>query len=288
MYQVDGILAFGGNITWGNPYLSTLKAGSLSVLSADLGTVGISNTGSLSTNSKTYGSGSGVFIGYSGSAYKFDVGSANSYLRFDGTTVIATGLAIKSPNGNSIFATGDGLSFAARFPNTTNMPAENATVGAVLGSNLKDADSTTVLTSNDIKNSALTSVISAAQQAAEDAHALASSVVSSRGSTSAYLSGYSVWSNAAANTYFTTAPFFSPIINDRLTQYDGLGFSETRVWDGNAWIKVSGIFDGSLVVVGTVTSDALSTNLVTVGQRIESVDKNFVIDLANKFISVSV
>jgi hypothetical protein len=168
------------------------------------------------------------------------------------------------------------------------MPAENATVGAVLGSNLKDADSTTVLTSNDIKNSALTSVISAAQQAAEDAHALASSVVSSRGSTSAYLSGYSVWSNAAANTYFTTAPFFSPIINDRLTQYDGLGFSETRVWDGNAWIKVSGIFDGSLVVVGTVTSDALSTNLVTVGQRIESVDKNFVIDLANKFISVSV
>ena len=39
MYQVDGLYTAGGNIAWGNPYLSNLKVGSLSAISADLGTI---------------------------------------------------------------------------------------------------------------------------------------------------------------------------------------------------------------------------------------------------------
>jgi len=39
MYQSDGILTTGGNIAWGNPYLSNLKVGSLSAISATLGVV---------------------------------------------------------------------------------------------------------------------------------------------------------------------------------------------------------------------------------------------------------
>jgi hypothetical protein len=37
MYQSDGILATGGNIAWGNPYLSNLKVGSLSAISLNAG-----------------------------------------------------------------------------------------------------------------------------------------------------------------------------------------------------------------------------------------------------------
>lgn len=52
MYQVDGIYTNGANIAWGNPYLSNLKVGSLSAISADLGSItagsitGVTITGS--------------------------------------------------------------------------------------------------------------------------------------------------------------------------------------------------------------------------------------------------
>ncbi len=39
MYQVNGLYTTGGNTVWGNPYLSNLKVGSLSALSANIGTV---------------------------------------------------------------------------------------------------------------------------------------------------------------------------------------------------------------------------------------------------------
>jgi len=39
MYQSDGLYTSGGNITWGVPYLSNLKVGSLSAITADLGTI---------------------------------------------------------------------------------------------------------------------------------------------------------------------------------------------------------------------------------------------------------
>ena len=49
MYQCDGILVTGGNITWGNPYLSNLKVGSLDAISANLGviTAGTLNAGTV-------------------------------------------------------------------------------------------------------------------------------------------------------------------------------------------------------------------------------------------------
>ncbi len=132
MYQVDGILdSLTGNIAWGNPYLSNLKVGSLSALSADLGVVAISTTGSLASTGKTYGgSTAGFFLGYSSAAYKFDVGDSDNYLRWDGTVLTATGIVIKDVAGTTIIAAGSGLDFATRFAGTTNLPANNATVGA--------------------------------------------------------------------------------------------------------------------------------------------------------------
>jgi hypothetical protein len=52
------------------------------------------------------------------------------------SNINSNGLSIKDVNGNVILSAGSGLSFSSRFPNTTNLPAENATVGATFGTNI--------------------------------------------------------------------------------------------------------------------------------------------------------
>jgi len=105
-------------------------------------------------------------------------------------------------------------------------------------------------------------------------------------------SSYSSWPNSgaetAANSYFLTN-FGGKIIGDRATIFNSsTGKGETRSWNGTSWIPVSAYIDGNLLVSGSITGDALAGNIVTVGQRIVSSDGLFVIDLANKTISISV
>lgn len=109
MYQVDGILTTGGNIAWGNPYLSNLKVGSLSAISADMGVVNISSTGSLASTGKTFAAGSGFYLGYDSTAYKFSVGNTTSYLNWDGSNIVATGLVIKNTAGQIILSSGSAV-----------------------------------------------------------------------------------------------------------------------------------------------------------------------------------
>jgi hypothetical protein len=98
-YVTDGIYTGGGNIAWSNAYLNYLKVGSLSALSADLGVVEISSTGNLASTGKDYGnSTSGFFLGYSGGAYKFDVGDSSKSLRWSGSDLLVNGDIIGTPN----------------------------------------------------------------------------------------------------------------------------------------------------------------------------------------------
>lgn len=116
MYQSDGILSGMGTsnivITWGNPYLSNLKVGSLSAISANLGIINISSVGSLSNNRAWASTTPGIFLGYSGSAYKFDLNSGingGNYLQWDGVNLSINGAmyAISGTiGGNMIDSTG--------------------------------------------------------------------------------------------------------------------------------------------------------------------------------------
>lgn len=103
MYQVDGLYTNGGNVTWGNPYLSNLKVGSLSALAADLGTVSISSTGALNTTGKAYGDNvNGIFLGYSGTAYKFQMGSSTAAgMSWDGAT-----FTLRNTSGTTLLSAG--------------------------------------------------------------------------------------------------------------------------------------------------------------------------------------
>jgi len=135
MYQTDGIYSPAtGIITWGMPYISNLKVGSLSAIAADLGTVTIASGGSLASG-KTSASDSthaGFFLGNDGGIPKFRLGNATNTSNFswDGTTLTANSLSLRDSAGTEYLSAGPNLSFSARLPNTTNLPAENATVGA--------------------------------------------------------------------------------------------------------------------------------------------------------------
>ena len=99
MYQSDGVYVVGTNtITWSAGYLSNLKVGNLSAISASLGVVGIASGGSLASTGKTYGSATaGFFLGWDSSAYKFDIGNSTNYLRWDGSILnIAGTIALTS------------------------------------------------------------------------------------------------------------------------------------------------------------------------------------------------
>jgi hypothetical protein len=108
-----------------------------------------------------------------------------------------------------------------------------------------------------------------------------------RGSTWAYISGRTSWDDATANTYFTNNFGGTKVINDTVTQY-GTNFSETKVWNGSSWIKVTVAIDGNLLVKGTVAADSIASGTISVGVKIQSTDGNMVMDFINKSISITV
>ena len=98
-------------------------AGSLSAATGSFGAVTaggavtLNTTGSIS-NGISYG-GTGIFLGYSGGAYKFSLGDATKYLRWDGSTLTFTG-ALSGATGT--------------FSGT--MSASNITSGTISGASL--------------------------------------------------------------------------------------------------------------------------------------------------------
>lgn len=89
LYQTDGIYVVGTNIiTWATPYLSNLKVGSLSAISANLGVVNIATAGNLNSGKTSYSSTTaGFFLGNDSGTPRLSIGTATSYFNFDGTNV---------------------------------------------------------------------------------------------------------------------------------------------------------------------------------------------------------
>lgn len=129
MYQVDGLYTNGGNVTWGNPYLSNLKVGSLSAIAADLGSVSIGTVGALNSVGKVFGdNNNGVFLGYNGTAYKFEVGSATAAgISWDGSQ-----FKLRDTTGGTILTAGN---IASDIRNTAiGITSAGAITGIGLGS----------------------------------------------------------------------------------------------------------------------------------------------------------
>lgn len=222
MYQTDGILSSNtGNITWGTPYLSNLKVGSLSALSANLGSVGFAGGSLYSIDEgvdKTFSNAvPGIFLGNDGGTYKLKVGNADGskQLAWDGTTLSANSLTLKDSDGNIYLQAGPNLSFSNRLPNTTGLPAENATVGAPTGtyvgavlaedvnSNITSAINNAILanTTAGVANSIATTANDTANTANATAGNALSTADSKLSKTSADILSGSIQLNAAKAIY---------------------------------------------------------------------------------------
>jgi hypothetical protein len=79
VYQSDGIYnPTTGNTVWNVPYLSNLKVGKLESIVSSTGQLTINSDGHIKGGQTAYDTGTGFFLGYSGSAYKFSIGGPSS------------------------------------------------------------------------------------------------------------------------------------------------------------------------------------------------------------------
>ena len=114
LYQIDGIYDPTANTTtWSSPYISSLKVGTLSAVTANTGNLNVTGNLTMSSSSAilggqtAYNTGSGFFLGYSGAAYKFSIGSGSNMLTWDGTTLsvpysIVTGTNRPADNAGAV------------------------------------------------------------------------------------------------------------------------------------------------------------------------------------------
>jgi hypothetical protein len=79
----------GNKLTWDGTTLGI--TGALSAGSITGSTFDVSTTGYVRGGKTDYATGTGFFLGYSGGAYKFDIGSATSYLRWTGSALSIIG-----------------------------------------------------------------------------------------------------------------------------------------------------------------------------------------------------
>jgi hypothetical protein len=110
LYQSDGIYdPTTGNTVWSTPYISSLKVGTLSAITVNTGaltiqnTLTVSSTGNIQGGQTDYNTGTGFFLGYSGSAYKFSIGSSSAALLWDGSSLSLTGNSNLTIGGTATF-----------------------------------------------------------------------------------------------------------------------------------------------------------------------------------------
>jgi len=174
MYQSDGIYSANTtNITWGIPYLSNLKVGSLSALSANLGVVSIASSGALWSGKSTFANATnaGFFLGNDSGNAKFRIGNADnsSSLAFDSSTGVLT------LKGGSVFnAAGATLLSATTVPDDINNSTAIATAASDATTKANAAvTSATTTAASDATTKANAAVTSATTTAASDATAKA-------------------------------------------------------------------------------------------------------------------
>jgi hypothetical protein len=128
VYQSDGIYdPVTNNTVWNVPYLSTLKVGSLSAITVNTGALTVQDALTINTlghikgGQTAYNTGTGFFLGYSGAAYKFSIGSSTQSLVWDGTALTVTGNI--TGNGTAEFTGSNpvGLLTSAVKANTSNV-----------------------------------------------------------------------------------------------------------------------------------------------------------------------
>lgn len=131
-YTITGNNVAAGTLTADKMFVSTLSAITANMGAITAGTITLNTSGFIRGGSTAYNTGTGFFLGYDGSAYKFSCGaSSGPGVSWDGTT-----FTIRGAGGSTLLSSGGAIS--TDFANITGAtkPANNATVGATFGTNI--------------------------------------------------------------------------------------------------------------------------------------------------------
>lgn len=128
MYRSDGLLNSAGTlITWTTPYLSTLKVGKLSALTANVGNLVVESGGNISSGQTAFNTGTGFWIENSGGTPKMSIGnSGGKNINWDGTSLNVNGDLIGTGNINA-----NAISYRYRFTSPDIYYAQYTTNGTV-------------------------------------------------------------------------------------------------------------------------------------------------------------
>jgi hypothetical protein len=125
LYQSEGIYN-GTNTVWTAPYISSLKVGQLSAVAVNTGsltvdgTLTIGSAGQIMGGQTAYATGTGFFLGYSSTTYKFSIGSSTQSLKWDGSALTVTGNFYGNGAAEFTGSNAIGLVTAALKVNTTS------------------------------------------------------------------------------------------------------------------------------------------------------------------------
>ena len=83
------------------------------------------------------------------------------------------------------------------------------------------------------------------------------------------IAGLSAWNDATANGVITGAGL-TKVVRDQVTLYatpvTSSSFTQTRFWDGAAWVAVSAFISGGLLVDGTISANKIVADSITSAQ----------------------
>ena len=88
-----------------------------------------------------------------------------------------------------------------------------------------------------------------------------------RGTMTVYVgtAGQSSWNDTTANNALSS--YGGKILNDQVVEYNTSGgYSETRFWNGTSWASIGQVIDGNLLVTGTVGANQIAANAITAGK----------------------
>lgn len=77
------------------------------------------------------------------------------------------------------------------------------------------------------------------------------------------------WSDTTANAVLTNAGYGTKVIGDIVTLSYSTTWTLTKFWDGSAWVVLSELIDGNLLVTGSIAGNKIAANTIT-ADRIDS------------------
>lgn len=225
---------------------------------------------SIRTASKTgYGQAAqGMWMGYGDTSnkFQFDLGDASQFIRWDGDKLVISGkVQIGTPGGNVNIGEGIQGNFVANIykesssqpskPTGTSYPPSGWSTSPISGGVDPIWISTAVIDSKTdtvaINSSWSTPIRFSAQEGSRGP-----------GFYSQSLAVFTGFSEAQAKAFFTNAFGTPPVQYDVLTQFlsTNPATSETRQWDGTAWVVATATVHGDMIVDDSITADKIIAN----------------------------